>query len=335
MKQVLVLGGGAAGLAAAVELSRRGLASTVVDSAPSAGGMASQLACKGSPSCQRCDACHPIDLRREASNSLLINMIASSELGYVVRTGEGFRATIRSPEGCEDYDFCAVILAVGSLPYDPDRDARLRHGECADVMSSLEVERALALTNALTVPSTGRAPESIAIVQCVGSRDVGRGMPYCSKACCKYASKLGRRLRHLYPEMRLTFFYMDWRPTDPSEETPEAWAARDEKVRVVRARPSEVIAGDRPAVRYATATDDTAEESFDIVMLSVGLVPRPDNPRLAEAFGIGVDEHGFLSSSVEDVLVAGTCAGPMDLRESIEEGTAAAGRAAVLLEARS
>jgi heterodisulfide reductase subunit A-like polyferredoxin len=234
MKQVLILGGGAAGLAAAVELSRRGMASTVVDSAPSAGGMSVQLACKGSPSCQRCDACQPHDLRREASDSLLINLLPRSELGYIARTEDGFRATIRSPEGCEDYDFSAVILAVGALPYDPDKDPRLRHQECPDVLSSLEVERSLAETNALTVPSTGKVPESMAIVQCVGSRDVGRGMPYCSKACCKYASKLGRRLRHLYPDLRLTFFYMDWRPLRPSDEAPERWAAGDGLVRAVR-----------------------------------------------------------------------------------------------------
>jgi heterodisulfide reductase subunit A len=334
MKQVLVLGGGAAGLAAAVELSRRGKASTVVDSLPSLGGTAVQLTCKGSPSCQRCDACRPHDLRKEASQSLLVNAIAGSELGYVARTENGFRATIRSPEGCEDYDFCAVVLAVGALPYDPGRDPRLHHRECADVLSSLEVEKALSETNSLIVPSTGRAPESMAIVQCVGSRDVGRGMPYCSKACCKYAAKLGRRLRHLYPDMKLTFFYMDWRPIDP-DDAPESWAAGDPMVRAVRARPSEVLAGDRPTVRYATAADEVAEESFDIVMLSVGMVPRADNPRLAEAFGIGVDEHGFLISELEDVIVAGTCGGPKDLKESIEEGTAAAGRAARFLEARS
>lgn len=332
MKHVLVLGGGAAGLAAAVELSRRGIPATVLDSAPSMGGMAAQFACKGSPSCLRCDACRPHDLRREALLDPMINLIAGGELGCVYRTSEGFQATIRSPEGCEDYDFSAIILAVGALPYEADRDPRMRYRECADVLSSLEAERSLAETNALLVPSTGRPPESMAIVQCVGSRDSHRGAPYCSKACCKYASKIGRRLRHLYPGMKLTFFFMDWRPTE--REGLESWAAEDDMVRLVRARPSEVLPGPRPSVRYATAADDPAEEEFDIVMLSVGMAPRPDNPRLAEAFGIEVDGHGFLISKSDDVLVAGTCAGPKDLRESIEEGTAAAGRAAALLEGK-
>jgi heterodisulfide reductase subunit A len=334
MNQVLVLGGGAAGLAAAVELSRRSLPSTVVDMAPSLGGTAVQLACKGSPSCQHCDACRPHDLRREALLNPLINLIPGAEVGYIGRTGKGFRVTIRTPEGCEDYDFRAVVIAVGALPYDAGKDARLCYRECPDVLSSLDVESSLAEKNALDVPSTGRAPESVAIVQCVGSRDVLRGKPYCSKACCKYASKLGRRLRHLYPGMRLTFFYMDWRPLDPSDVTPENWAAEDSMVRVVRSRPSEIVGNGRPVVRYVTPADDLAEESFDLVVLSVGMVPRPDSPRLAEAFGITTDEHGFLSSNHEDVIVVGTCGGPKDLRESIEEGTVAGGRMASLLEAR-
>ncbi len=334
MKQVLILGGGAAGLAAAVELSRRGILSTVVDSAPSAGGMAARLACKGSPACQHCDACLPHDLRREALLSPMVNLLVSSELGFIARGEHGFQATVRRPEGCEDYDFSAVILAVGALPFDPDKDPRLHSRDSPDIISSLDIERSLAESNSLAVPSTGRVPESMAIIQCVGSRDSRHGAPYCSKACCKYGSKLGRRLRHLYPGLRLTFFYMDWRPVDAGEAAPEDWAAEDEMVRAVRSRPSEILAAGRPVVRYATEADNLVEESFDIVMLSVGMLPRPDNPRLAEAFGIGVDEHGFLVSELEDVIVAGTCAGPRDLGESIEEGTAAAGRAAAYLGAR-
>jgi heterodisulfide reductase subunit A len=335
MRQVLVLGGGAAGLAAAVELSRRGIHSTVVDSAPCAGGMAAQLACKGSPACQRCDACHPHDLRREALLSPMVNLLTGSELGFITRVDRGFQVTIRRPEGCEDYDFSAVILAVGALPFDPDRDPRLHSRDCPDILSSLEVERSLAERNSLVVPSTGKVPESMAIVQCVGSRDTRHGVPYCSKACCKYGSKIGRRLRHLYPDMRLTFFYMDWRPVDAGETAPEDWAAEDDLVRVVRSRPSEILAEGRPMVRYATEADNLVEESFDLVMLSVGMVPRPDNPRLANALGIEVDEHGFLVSGLEDVIVAGTCAGPRDLGESMEEGVAAAGRAAAFLGVKS
>ncbi|MBI0582770.1 MAG: CoB--CoM heterodisulfide reductase iron-sulfur subunit A family protein [Methanomassiliicoccus sp.] len=327
MSKVLIVGGGASGLAAAVELSNRSVRSVIVERGPTVGGLANGLGCKGAPVCVRCDACRPADLRREAALSPLVRIMAGAVVIDAARNGRGYRATVETPEGLEHIDADAVILAVGAVPYDPDADPRLRHRECADILSSLEVEMALAGSERLVVPSTGAEPRDMAIIQCVGSRDVRRGAPYCSKACCKYGQRLGRRLRHLYPEMRLVFFFMDWRPLEDAPDALDAWAAGDERTVVVRSRPSEVLGGEHPVVRYATQGESVAEDAFDIVMLTVGMLPGDDNPRLAEAFGIGLDEHGFLVSDRGEVIVAGACGGPMDLRESIEEGIAAAGRA--------
>ncbi len=334
MRQVVIVGGGAAGLAAAVELSRRGLASTIVERSPTLGGRSLDLACKGSPACVRCDACYPHDLRREASQSERVHVMLGAEVEEVRWTPDGAEMMISSPDGRTVLKAGAVILATGSTPFDPIADPRLHSQECPDVLSSLEVERSLAAVNRLTVPSTGKFPQEMAIVQCVGSRDVKRGVPYCSKACCKYAYKLGMRLRHLYPELRLTFFFMDWRPLEDAGKALDAWAAADSQVRLVRSRPAEVIPGERPILRYATPGESIEEESFDIVMLSVGMVPCAGNSRLKELFGIEMDALGNLRSDRERVLIAGTSGGPKDIRESVEEGTAAAGMAVSLLEAR-
>lgn len=335
IRQVVIVGGGAAGLAAAVELSRRGLASTIVERSPNLGGRSLELACKGSPACVRCDACYPYDLRREASRSDRVRVMLGAEIEEVFWTPSGADVKVSTPEGSTMLTAGAVILATGSTPFDPGSDPRLHSQECPDVLSSLDVERRLAAWNRLTVPSTGRPPQEVAIVQCVGSRDVKRGVPYCSKACCKYAYKLGLRLRHLHPDLKLTFFFMDWRPLEDAGKALEAWAAADGQVRLVRSRPAEVIPGERPALRYAAPGESIEEESFDIVMLSVGMVPLSGNSRLAELFGIELDALGHLRSHRERVLIAGTSGGPKDIRESVEEGTAAAGMAARLLEAES
>ena len=94
------------------------------------------------------------------------------------------------------------------------------------------------------MPSTGQPPKDMAIIQCVGSRDVRRGAPYCSKACCKYAYKLGRQLRSLYPELKLTFFLHGLEAAGGSPG--RRWGnglPEDDKVRIVRSRPSEVLPG--------------------------------------------------------------------------------------------
>jgi heterodisulfide reductase subunit A len=125
---------------------------------------------------------------------------------------------------------------------------------------------------------------------------------------------------------------MDWRPLEDSKNALEEWAAGDGKVRLIRARPSEVLPGARPVVRYSPPGEYVAEEEFDLVMLSVGMVPDSDGRRIAGLFGAQVDDLGFLSSNDERVVVAGTCSGPKDISESAEEGVAAAGRAARALE---
>ncbi len=333
-RQVLIVGGGAAGLAAAVELSRRSIPSVIVERSSALGGMSLDLACKGSPACVRCDACYPHDLRREASRSDLVRVLLDAEVESVLWSDHGAEVRVTSSQGPLAVEAGAVVLATGAVPYDPARDPRLHHGECADVLSSLEVERMLASTNRLTVPSTGLPPRDMAIVQCVGSRDVQRGVPYCSKACCKYAYKLGLRARSLHPDLQLTFYFMDWRPLEDPANALEDWSSRDPRVRLVRSRPAEVVPGARPALRYVDQDEDVKEESYDMVMLSVGMTPRSDNPRLAALFGITADAYCHLTSCIERVFIAGTCGGPKDLRESVEEGVSAAGRAARVLEVK-
>jgi heterodisulfide reductase subunit A len=332
MKQVLVIGGGAAGMAAALELARRGIASIVVERSRSMGGLSKELACKGDPRCVRCDACYPSDLRRDTVLDPLITTYLDAEVRRVEHSDDGIKALVRTAQGDAEVVAGAAIVATGALPYDADRDPRLHHIDCLDVLSSQEIERSLVEKGHIVVPSTGRPPQEMAILQCIGSRDVRRGMPYCSKACCKYAYKMGRHLRSLYPELKLTFFFMDWRPLEDAKNALEEWASQDGQVRIVRSRPSEVLPGDRPIVRYAPPGDLVIEEGFDLVMLSVGLVPDSGNPELARVLGIALDPYGFLNSDRPNVLLAGTCAGPKDIRESAEDGVAAAGLAAQLLE---
>ncbi len=175
MKQVLVIGGGAAGMAAALELARRNIPSTVIERSAMMGGLSKELACKGDPHCVRCDACYPHDLRREAALDPLITMITGAEVRRIEHQSDGIKALVRTPHRDEELVAGAVIVATGALPYDADKDARLHHSDCPDVLSSQEVERALVEKGHLAVPSTGMPAKNMAIVQCVGSRDCPLG----------------------------------------------------------------------------------------------------------------------------------------------------------------
>ena len=101
---------------------------------------------------------------------------------------------------------------------------------------------------------------------------------------------------------------------------------------VVRSRPAEVIIGSRPLVRYATVEDEVREDPFDIVVLAVGLQPPQNSQKLASSLGMECNQYGFFIKKGEGAYAAGCCTGPKDIRESVEEGIAAAGKAAAFLE---
>lgn len=327
---VLVIGGGAAGCAAALELSRRGTSAVVVEAADRLGGLAEVHSCKSTSRCERCEACLPRDIRRKVQGEGAVTVRTSSRLLSVERQGSRFAAVIAGPGGTREERFGAVIVAIGPTAFDPALDRRLGYGTVRDVLSSVEVDRAVR-EGRLIVPSTGRSPRSLAMVQCVGSRDVRRGAAYCSKVCCKYAHRLARHLQHHDPELRVTMFYQEWRPLDGDLGALARWER--EGGRAVRARPAEIVERDgRPVVRWAGPDEEIREEGFDLVMLTVGLLPPRDAPALAGLLGVPLDELGFFPPEHRGVFAAGCCTGPKDIAESVEEGIAAAGRAAVLLE---
>mgnify|MGYP002410073623 FL=1 len=244
---ILVIGGGAAGCAAAAELSRRGAACTLVEAAERLGGLAGSHCCKSTERCERCDACLPIDVRRDVLNAAEVTIRTSSRI-VDARMDDGV-AIIDGPGGVKEMRFGSVIVATGATPFDPALDPRLGHGSVPGVLSALKVDRGVR-DGTFDLPDGA----SLAVIQCVGSRDAGRGAPYCSKVCCKYAYQLARHLQASRPGLDVTFFHMDWRPLDGDIQALSRWEASGTSV--VRSRPAEVVERDgRPAVRYVDGAD--------------------------------------------------------------------------------
>ena len=330
MYEVGIIGGGAAGLAAALELSRRRISSAVIDSGRHIGGLSRDLCCKANPVCQRCDACSPVDIRREVRKSPFVTLLSDSEVINVRGIPGSYVLSVQSSSGLSEIEVKAVIIAIGSPTFDAAIDARYRSTDCADGLTSRDLETMM-ISNDIHMPSTGKAPSSLAVIQCVGSRDAKHGAPYCSKVCCKYSLKLVKRIRKELPGIEVTFFYRDWRPSDRGYDKLAEYG-REDGVHVVRSRPAEVIADSRPLVRYATVEDEVREDPFDIVVLAVGLQPPPNSQKFAASLGLQCNQYGFFIKKGEGAYAAGCCTGPKDIRESVEEGIAAAGKAAAFLE---
>lgn len=224
----------------------------------------------------------------------------------------------------------AMIVATGFKPFDPELKPRFGYGLVPGVVSALEMDSML--RSDAWFPGEGDAEaRSAAFIQCVGSRDPKIGSNYCSRVCCGYAVRMARLMRHRFPSLQPTMFYMDIQNFERAFDKSLQEAA--EEVRLIRSIPAEVRKGEdgRPQLIYHGPGDERVIESFDLVILSIGITPV--SPEISTDLGLTKD--GFCGTDGESVttrkrgvFVAGTVQGPRSIEETIAHAVAAAGKAA-------
>jgi heterodisulfide reductase subunit A2 len=241
----------------------------------------------------------------------------------------------------------AIVLATGYEITSRAAKQEYGAGRLPNVVDGLMVERLLAPTGPyghVLRPSDGKEPESIAYVQCAGSRDQTLGVEYCSRVCCMYAIKQAMLLSGALPLADITIYYMDIRAFGKGYEqfyqTAQAMGIQFVKSKVARITED---AAHTPIVRVELIDEGSriVERSHDLVVLSVGMLPGY-NPQTL--YGVPIAGDGFvkipapnLAPTVTDrpgIFVTGTAAGPMDIVDSIMTAGAAASEAAAYLQER-
>ena len=244
----------------------------------------------------------------------------------------------------------AVVLSPGYDVYDPKIKDVYGYGRIPNVVTSMDYERLMCATGPyegeILRASDQEHPRNIAWIQCVGSRRVTEGdNRYCSATCCTYTQKQVILTKDHDADAGCTIFHNDVRSYGKGFE---AYYQRTQQLPGVRfIRSYATIVGEDPEtrnviVRYATESEGVKEESFDMVVLSVGLNPPADNPKIAETFGIEVNEHGFcridsanpMATSRRGIFVSGAFQGPMDIPESVFTASAAGSQCGQLLDYR-
>ena len=244
----------------------------------------------------------------------------------------------------------AVVLATGFRPFDVSRTPFYGYGMYPNVYTSLEVEHMLngsGPTGGAIGLRDGHAPRSIAIVHCVGSRDITTNR-WCSRVCCMSSLKLAHLLR-ARTGAEIFNFYIDMRTPGPAFE--EFYQALlKEGVHFIRGRVAEVTdwaLDPSEEGRLVIRVEDTLLATVrrvpvDMVVLSVGLEPTAEADELARLFGIGRSPDGFFlephpklvgkPGGTDGIFVAGCCEGPKDLNDSIAQAGAAAADALAFVE---
>jgi heterodisulfide reductase subunit A len=242
----------------------------------------------------------------------------------------------------------AVILAPGFQPFDPSKYEPYGYSRLPNVVTSMEFERILSASGPtsghLVRLSDHKEPRKIAWLQCVGSRDLNRcDHPYCSSVCCMYAIKEAVIAKeHSGGKLDCAVFFMDMRTHGKEFEKYYEDARNKHGVRFIRSRVHTVegvAGGDDILLKYASEEGELRNETFDMVILSVGLESSPEVLSLAQKLGIELTESQFcrtdsfhpVATSRDGVYVCGAFQGPKDIPQSVIEASSAAAQAGALL----
>ena len=240
----------------------------------------------------------------------------------------------------------AIVLAPGFDEFVPSAKHEYGYGRFPNVVTSIEFERILSASGPYSGhvlrPSDSQAPDKIAFIQCVGSRDTGCGNSYCSSVCCTYAIKEAIIAKEHLSTVEPTIFFMERRTYGKDFDKYAERAQCEYGVEFISSGVSEVT--EDPAtqdlfVRYTGEDGAPKSMRFDMVVLSVGLQPPQSAEQLANALGIRLNEHRFaltkpfspLETSRDGVYVCGAFSGPKDIPQTVADASGAAGGASALL----
>jgi heterodisulfide reductase subunit A len=241
-----------------------------------------------------------------------------------------------------------IIVATGATAHDPRVLDEYGYTRFQNVLTSLEFER---LINAggptqgrLIRPTDGKRPLSVGFVQCVGSRSVRRGKPYCSNICCMNTIKSSLVIKEHHPDTEIKVFYIDIRAFGKGFEDLYT-RSRRLGVHYVRGLPGHVE--EQPDGRLRVAVENTATGTLDyfdldMLVLAVGIEPAPSTHKLQEMLGLQLTSDGFfleahpklqpVDAATRGVFYAGCAEGPKDIKESVTQASAAAVRAIRLMQ---
>jgi heterodisulfide reductase subunit A len=247
---------------------------------------------------------------------------------------------LNAKERMRDLDVGAIVVATGIDIFDARRYPEYGFGRYPDVITNLQFERmcnASGPTNGQVVrPSTGKVPQSVVFIQCVGSRDPAKGNEYCSKVCCMITAKQLSIFKHHNHDGQAYVFYIDNRTGGKGYEEFLRRGMEQEKAQYIRGRVAKVFQeGGRLVVRGENSlAGGPVEIEADLVVLATGLVAQDSHMDVARALNLSTDKDGFfielhpklgpVETALSGIYLAGAAQGPKDIPESVAQGAGAA-----------
>ena len=321
---VAVIGGGIAGMSAALNLAQRGAKVKLIEKELQLGGLLNNI-----------NILYPRDISareflkekiQQIDDISNIEVITNADVKNVDGSVGDYHLTINKNGKKKTINAGAIIFAAGAQYFYPEG---LYHYESNDnVITQLEFEQILS-QNKLTA-------KEIVFVQCVGSRNEQR--PYCARFCCPTTFKNVIWLKKANPDLKITVIFRGL-----TEYIREYDEALDLGVLFIRYDPKQLpeIEGNYVYVKDEK-TDKSFEIPFDLMVLATPLIPRDEAKEWGKMLRLPVDEYGFIVEphiklrpdrfAPDGVFVAGSVHWAGMIGDSISQGYSAAARAYSLVQ---
>lgn len=222
----------------------------------------------------------------------------------------------------------SIIWATGWTPYDAAKIDTLKFNESNAIVTNMMVERMAApsgpTAGKIVVPGSGKEIESIAFVQCAGSRDENH-LEFCSYICCMATFKQMNYIREQYPEAKIYVYYIDLRTPGKYEKFREKLMA-DENATFIKGKVADInieADGTVTVIAENAITGNKVQQTVDMAVLATGM-----QPEMAEGgapAGLTLDSNGFVLSDLQKGLIGAGCAKKAaDVATTTQSSTAAA-----------
>jgi heterodisulfide reductase subunit A len=334
-KMCLVVGGGVAGMTAALSLAEQGFEVYLVERTSELGGMARRI----HTTLEGLDVQAFLgDLIRKVYQHPLIRVSHDATITDVSGYVGNFVTTLESGNQTTTVNHGAAILATGAAEHKP---TEYLYGEDDRVLTQLELEARIAEGEENLISA-----KSLVMIQCVGCREENAN--YCARVCCSQAIKNALKLKEIKPEMEIYILFRDMRTYGFKEDYYLEAAEKDVKfVRWEVAEKPQVapaVEEGRPVLRV-TVPDPILGQRLavdgDLVVLSAAVIPAAGSVEIARKFKVAMNPDGFFQEAhvklrpvdfaADGVFMCGTSHYPKHLTETISQAHGAAGRAMTLL----
>jgi len=223
----------------------------------------------------------------------------------------------------------SIVWATGWQPYDAAKIDYYRFGEYPNVITNVMMERLASpdgpTQGKIVRPSDGKEVESVAFVQCAGSRDETH-LWYCSGICCLASLKQATYVREKNPNSKVYIFYIDIRAYGTRFEDFYNKVRSDENISLIKGKVATILENPETKAITVGAEDQLKGEEVgidvDLVVLATGMVPNTLESKVPA--DVSYDDYGFVASDVPGIYAAGCVRKPVDVVTSVQDSTAAA-----------